>query len=141
MIPVPPLVNGRSYAWADVVVNIGGRPIKGITAISYSDEQEIEDNIGIANQPISRGFGAVNYTGSITLDMEEVEALQATSPTRRVQDLPFFDISVSYINGAKTVTHRLVACTLVSNGRELETNQKRVSVEMELRIGKIEWNG
>ena len=135
-----PLINGRAYAWENVLVNIGGRVVKGIQAIEYDDEQEIEDNPGVGNQPVSRGFGQINYSGSLTLHMEEVEALQAASPTGRLQDLPFFNITVAFSNGAKTTTHLLEAVTMKNNGRKMQVNDKRVDVVIPLAIGRIKFN-
>lgn len=31
--PIVPLINGKSYEWADIVVNVLGTPIIGITNI------------------------------------------------------------------------------------------------------------
>lgn len=30
---IPPLINGKSYEWADILVNILGAPVTGITNI------------------------------------------------------------------------------------------------------------
>jgi len=135
----PALINGKAYDWSSVNVLIGGIPVIGLSAINYKESQDIEDNLGAGNLPVSRGHGAITSEGSIGLHMEELEALQGASPTGRVQDLDYFDIVVTYLNGAKTVTHTLQACTITENAREIQAGDKNVTFEAPIRIGQIKW--
>lgn len=135
------LINGYSYGWSTLEINIGRVPVFGVTAISYNEEEEMEENYGKGNRPVSRGFGNITTTGSITLDMAEVEALQAASPTGRLQDLNEFDVIVSYQPKSGAIkTHKLKNCRFKNNGREINQNDKRVSTQLELIIAEIIWN-
>ena len=40
------LINGKSYEWADIVVNVLGVPIIGITNIEYEEKQGMENIYG-----------------------------------------------------------------------------------------------
>lgn len=136
----PALINGKAYDWDSLIILIGGVPVTGISEINYSEEQDIEDNPGAGNLPVSRGFGLINNQGSMKLHMEELEALQNASPTGRIQDIDFFDVVVSWINGAKTTTHTLQACTCMTNGREMSSGDANSEFSVPLKIGKIAWS-
>lgn len=136
----PPLINGRTYSWGDVKLNIMGVAVAGITKISYKDEQEMEDNFGAGNMPVNRGFGNTTSTASITLYSEEVMALEDVAPNGRIQEIPEFDIVVSYVhpNGLFR-TNILKNVRFKSNGRETETGSTKIEVEIPLQISHIIW--
>ncbi len=115
----------------------------GISAIRYSDEQEIEDNYGAGRFPVSRGYGEIKTEGSITLHAEEVRAIQAAAPLRRLQDIPPFDIVVSYIplSGAAVTTDVLKNCQFKKNARDAKQGDKKIEVEIPLVISNIIWGG
>jgi hypothetical protein len=135
-----PLVNGTAYSWSQITVNILGIPVAGVTGVSYTEEQEMQDNYGAGNRPVSRGYGNITTEGSITLHMEEVEALQAAVSTGRLQDIPEFDIVVAFLpEGGVITTHTLKNCRFKTNGRDLEQNQMAIEVEIDLQIAQILW--
>ena len=74
------LINGRAYDFAQIRVNIAGVQVHSVTAISYTEEQEKTNNFGIGNRPVSRGHGAIDASGSITLGMNDVEAIRDAAP-------------------------------------------------------------
>ena len=135
------LINGQAYGWSQVKVNILGRIVVGIASISYDDDQDMEHNYGAGNRPVSEGLGNINCTASIELFMEEIEALQKLSPTRRLQDLGTFDIIVSYqpFNKNATVNHVLKSCRFKKNSREVAQGDMNVSSELELLVAEIQW--
>jgi len=135
-----PLINGQSYSWSQIEVRILNVPVAGITAISYEESEEMQDNWGAGKYPVSRGYGKIEATGSITLEMNEVEALQAAVPTGRLQDIPEFDIVVSYLpQGGNIVTHTLKNCRFKNNKREVNQGDMTIAVELELLISHIQW--
>jgi hypothetical protein len=137
-----PLINGRAYDWAQLVVKIAGanRPLVGITALNYADEQTIEKNYAAGNMPFSYGMGQIDCSGSMTLQMEEVEFLQKASPSGRIQDLPVFDIVVSFLNPEKEmVTHIIKNVKLTRNSREMETGSTGITAEIPFMCSHIDW--
>lgn len=82
-ISLPPLINGKSYEYADIIVNVLGVPITGITSIEYDIKQNMENIYAAGNKPVSRGYGKFEPTAKITLLMEEIEAITAVSPMVR----------------------------------------------------------
>jgi hypothetical protein len=135
-----PLVNGTAYSWSQITLNILGVPVAGVSAISYNEEQEMTDNYGAGNRPVSRGYGRITTEGSVTLHMEEVEAIQAAVSTGRLQDIPEFDVVVAYLpEGGNIVTHTLKNCRFKNNGREVSEGDMAINVEIPLQISHINW--
>jgi hypothetical protein len=136
----PVLINGIAYSWSDINVNILGVLVSGISAINYEDEQEIEDNYGAGRLPVSRGYGEIKTTGSITLHVEEVVALQKVIPTGRLQDIPPFDIPVTYLPVSGVVTTDILKnVQFKKNVRNPKQGDKKIEVEIPLIISHIIW--
>lgn len=89
--------SSRQYEWADITVVIGGKPIVGITAVSYKASQTKTAIYGKGNQPIAIQKGNIAYDGSITLLQSELETLCAAGGSNGVLGLEV-DIIVSYGN-------------------------------------------
>ena len=89
---------------------------------------------------MGRGYGKIEYSGSIGLLRDEVEALRASSDTGRLQDIAPFDIIVQFIpvNGQKIVTHRLRNVQFKNDGIDMSEGDTSNYTDMELIIGDIE---
>lgn len=137
---IPPLVNGKAYEWADIQLIILGVPFTGVTAIKYSEPQEMKNVMAAGRFPNSRVYGQVTPEASITLLMAEVEAIQKVAPNGRIQDIPEFDIPVMYLDTNNvTVKHKIRNVRFTSNSRESETGSDAVSVEIPLCISHVDW--
>jgi len=135
-----PLINGEAYAWSQIQINIAGINVVGVTAIDYEDTQELKMNYGAGNYPHSRGKGQIKVTASITLAMVEVERLQKKSKTGRLQDLPAFDVHVSYLPEDGTIVkHTIMSCLFEKNSRKVKTGDMDIPVELTLNSPKIKW--
>jgi hypothetical protein len=135
-----PLVNGTSYSWAQIEARILNQPVAGIKEIKYEEKQEIVDNYGAGNRPVSRGYGKIETTASLKLEMAELEALQAAAPDRRLQAIPEFDIVVSYLpEGGKITSHTLHNVRFKTNGREAKEGDTSIDVDIELAVSHISW--
>ena len=133
-------IRGTSYSWSNVVVNIGGNKITGIKSINYKSKQAKQNNYGAGNMPFSRGRGNKEFEGSMQLFMEEVEALQAASPTGDLNDIPPFDIVVAFLpEGGNIITHTLKYCEFTENGRDLKQGEMEITPELTLIIGNIDY--
>lgn len=138
-----PYINGNLYSWADLRVLIGGVPLTGITAIKYADEQEIENVYGAGRYPVGRAKGKITCTASITLLIDEVQAIAKNSRTGRLQDIDPFDIQVSYLpDETDKITHHTIHdCqfkkTDIEWGRD---DSKGKEVELELICSWIQWS-
>lgn len=136
-----PLVNGKLYDWADIVLTIAGVPVTGVTGIEYKDEQEVEMKYGAGRYPVGFGKGRISCDGKITLYQEEVEAIQRQSPTGRLQDIAPFNIIVSYLPDTGIVsTDKLRNVVFKNNGRSWGEGDTGKTVEIDLAMSHIEWN-
>ena len=137
---IQPLINGKSYEWGDIVVNIMGVPIVGIQSIEYSEEQDITNIYGAGRFPISRGYGKVEPTAKITLLAEEVYNIMSIAPLGRLMDIPEFDIIVTF-NDASLVTkvHKLRNARFKNNKISSSASDTSIPVELDLVISHIDW--
>ncbi len=135
-----PLVNGTAYAWSQIELRLFNTPVAGITDIKYDDMQDMEDNMGAGEYPVSRGYGQIKAKASITLEMAEVEALQSAASGGRINKIPEFDIIVSYMpEGGIIRTHTLKNCRFKGNKREIKSGDMAINVELELITSHILW--
>lgn len=138
--PIPPLINGKSYEWADIIVNVLGLPIVGITNIEYEEKQGMENIYGAGRFPVSRGYGKIEPTAKMTILMEELENIQSVAPQGRIQDIPEFDIVVMYVDAALvTRKHVLKNVRFMNNKRASSSGDTSIPVELELIISHIQY--
>lgn len=137
----PPLINGVEYTHADIILQILGVPIVGLTAIEYRDMQEITPNHGTGHLPVSVGIGAVTFEGTLTMTMKEVQRLTASAPNGRIQNIPFFDIRVNYLTEAgDIVSHKLKSCKFKGRNPNSAVNNTQIEEALELFIADIDYN-
>jgi hypothetical protein len=135
-----PNINGVAYAHSDIIVNILGVPVVGVTEITYSDPQDMELNYGAGNQPISVGFGKINPTGSVTMEMHEVEKLTDVAPAGKLQNIPFFDIGVNFrTEDGKVARHRLIQCRFKGRDTSSAVDNTQLTETLELLVGGVEY--
>ena len=138
----PTLINGRSDDWSQITCNIGGVPVAGIVAIAYEESHEIADNYGAGNRPISRGFGIIESSGSVTLSMTEIERIQLAAPNGLLSGIPEFDINVTFASAdGLPANHTLKSCRFKGNKRDMSQGDTTVEVELDLMIAEIKWQG
>ena len=136
-----PVVNGKLYDWADIVLVIAGVPVTGITGIEYKDDQDIVTKYGAGRYPVGYAKGRITSTGKITLFQEEVEAMQRQSLTGRLQDIAPFDIIVSYLPDTGIVSiDKLRNCMFKNNGRGWKEGDTGQEVEIDRVMSHIQWN-
>ena len=135
-----PLINGKSYEFADITCIVLGIPIVGITSIEYGEESETENIYATGRFPVSRGVGRVQPTAKITMLMEEVMNIVSASPNGRIYDVPEFDIIVAFTDLTLIpVVHKIRNVKFKNNKISSSTGDTSVPIEMDLVISHIEW--
>lgn len=135
-----PLINGKSYEWADIVINILGVPFAGVTKITYEDSQEMKNVMGAGNRPVSRVYGQFTPSASVTLLMEELENIQRIAPRGVIQNIPEFPIVITYVDAALIpVRHVLKNCRFMKNSRDVSRGSEEIEIELQLIISHIEF--
>jgi hypothetical protein len=136
-----PLINGVGYSWAQITIKIGGVAVSGVQAITYGDKQDISDVYGAGPYPVERVEGKITSSCSMTMLMSEVEALQQSVPSGRLQDIGEFDIVVSFEPGNGIVrTHKILNCRFLDNTRKMKSSDQTIPIDMTLICSQIIWN-
>ena len=137
-----PLINGVSHSWVDIVINLLGVPVAGVRGIKYDETQEKTNNYGSGRRPVSRGYGKIETTGSITLMSEEILALEKAAPNGNILDIPPFEVIVSYIpkNSTNICTDVLHNCEFTKNARDAKEGDVMLETELDLVISHVDWN-
>ena len=140
---IQPMVNGIRHAWSSVRMNMLGRTVDGVAQIEYDDTQEKQNNYGAGKMPNHRGLGRYSATCKMTLYQFEVVALQQAIGGLRLQSIPPFDITVTYLpEGADdTVVDVIRNCEFTTNGRSLSEGDMMSQHEFELIVSHIKWHG
>lgn len=135
-----PLINGEEYSWAHIRCCINGVQVIGITAISYGDKQDVQNNYGAGRHPVSFSKGRITPSAKITLYMSEVVAIVARAANGRLQDIAPFDIEVVYMpeNGL-IVTDRIRNARFTENKRDWKEGDMNQQVELELLPSHIDF--
>ena len=135
---LPALINGKSYEWADIVINILGVPFAGVTSIDYEDMQEMENVYGAGNRPVSRAYGNFKPTAKVTILMEELESIQLVAPLWVLQSIPEFDITVAYVDTALIPrVHTIKNCRFTKNTRSVKQGDTSIACEIDLIISHV----
>lgn len=133
------LINGKSFGWANITIDIlGARPV-GVTSIKYELKREKTNNYGIGSDPVSRGRGKKEYTGSIKFEQKEVEAIIEALPVGYdLTDIAPFNIVVAFSeNGVLMKYHTLKSCEFMNDPFEASSGDTSIEQDIELIIGKI----
>lgn len=143
MAQQPAIVNkfGKVAGWNSVTLNLLGRDVEGITEIAYDDTVEKENIYGAGGYPVGRGEGNYAATASITLMEEERRAIMgALPPQNKIQDIPAFDIPVSYEYAGKIYKDVIHNAEFMNNGVEVKQNDKTIAFKFDLIVSHITWN-
>lgn len=126
-----PLINGTSYANANISVNPFGTPLVGITSIEYKRKQTKTNNYGAGVEPVSRGYGIAEYEGSIEVYLEEWKAFIAAAPGRDVLRIPPFNIPVTFSGeGVLTTQDTLLAVEFSEDSMESKTGDTSIKIKI-----------
>lgn len=137
--PESPLIKGQEYSWAGIKINLAGADIIGVSSIEFTDDEVIEAIYGAGNRPIAVGRGPVEYSATIGLHASELERLRAASPTGRLQDLPFFAVTLEFQAGLKIMTIVLEYCLCKNDGISSEQGDTSIVTDVELFVGNIRY--
>lgn len=135
---------GKLTGWNSVTLRLFGRDVVGIRRIQYSDEQQIENAYGAGKMPVGEEEGNYSATAAIDLLNEEVFAIQNALPAgMRMQDIPNFDIVVSYEYGATGALRRtdiIHNCRFTNNGLEVNQGDGSIVRSFTLKVSHISHN-
>jgi len=131
------LINGQAYDYTQIIVNILGAPLAGVSSINYETSQEKANNYGTGNKPVSRGRGAKEYSGDIEMSMNDIEALRAAAPNNDLTELAPFSMVVYYGNPQNPTADRLTNVEFTTDKRAGSQGDTDLKASNDLAIGEI----
>ena len=139
-----PMVNGTSYSWSQIELRFSNivQEITGVTNIDYSEEQKAEFNFGANNRPVSRGYGNVVASASVTLHMDDIEAIRSNIPSGNLSELGEFDVLISFLHpdSAKIISHTIKNCYINENGVSVGQDDTIIEKQLNLNPSHVLWN-
>jgi hypothetical protein len=141
MYYLPALINGKAHEHSDIQVVIMGQMITGFTSIEYEDNQDIQNGHAAGPHPNFRTHGKINPSCKMSFLMSTLEAFQALVPlTRRIQEIPEFDIIVTYVDSAYvTRVHVLKNARFKNNGRKAGVGDGAIISDVEVVISEVQY--
>jgi len=133
---------GKMAGWNSITCNMLSRDVEGITEISYDDSVEIEGAPGSGMFFIGYGTGKYVAKCSVTLYLEEWNAIQEAMPKGSLlSDIAPFPIIVEYEYNLKKYTDIIPFCIIPGRGIAVKQGDKIIAYKSDLFVGgKIEWN-
>ena len=134
-----PLINGQAYNWSSIKFALFGIPVIGITDIQYKRKQKKVNNYGAGMEPVSRGYGNIEYEGSIEMYLEEWKNIVAAAPNRDAMAIPSFDITVEYGDNLSAIEVDILRnVEFMEDPFEGKQDDPMLKVKIPLIIGRIE---
>jgi hypothetical protein len=90
----PVLVNGKNYDWTDIQAVIFGLPLVGITEINYKRKRSSKNNYGGGGEPVSYGYGNVEYEGDMSVYVDELVNIRSAAPGTSIIEIPAFSMLI-----------------------------------------------
>ena len=133
-----PLINGVAYGWGNVQVILFGTPLTTITKIEYNHKQNKENIYGAGYEPVAKGYGRVEYSGSIEMKTDEWKRIISASPNRNPLDIAPFDIQVVIGgNGTTPTIDKLQMVEFLENPLSTSEGDTSINVTIPIIIGTI----
>lgn len=132
------LINGVNYSWSNVKLVLFGVPVIGITKIEYKNKQKKENNYGMGDKPISRGYGNVEPDAKITLYLDEWNKIIAAATNRDPLAIEPFDVQISF-SGPRVGNKLdvLQACEFLEDPFTIGQGDTKAMIDLPLIVGAI----
>lgn len=136
------VINNVAYSWSLITlsstalaIDEGSTVLEGVSGIKWSKKRKIESNYGLGGKPVSRGFGNIVYTASMSMDYGTQQLLRSTYGS--LQDIGEFDLVISFANPLgsddwATSTITLKGCIFDEDGFESQQDDVNIVKEFDL---------
>lgn len=136
------IIDGPAIGWGNIEFVLFGNPVRQITKIEFKHSQTKENLYGSGYEPIHRGYGKVEYTGSIELYIDEWKRIIAASPERNPLKIKPFDITIVYtVKNTNIPTGQvdiLRECEFTEDSMSTASGDTKILVSVPLIIGRID---
>lgn len=138
----PTIINkfGQMVGWNNISWDWLDRTVEGINALSYTDNQEMENITGAGGYPVGQGTGNYTAEASVTLHLEEIRAMEASLPVgKRIQDIVIPKVTVEYELNGSVIRDVLNNVRITGRGVEVSNNDKVIAFQHTLLVSHIDW--
>lgn len=135
-----PRVFGHFPDFSSITIFILGRPIFGVTEITYKTTREPGMVRGAGTRKIGRTRGEFNFEASMKMHKEDMEALRlALGPGYMETE---FNITVVYqFKGGTLTTDKLFSCVITEDDASYAQGTDPLEVTIPLDVMDINYNG
>ena len=133
---------GKLIGWNQTTVNILGRDVVGIEEFEYSDTTKKENAYGAGGLPVGSTEGNYEAKFSLSLYVEEENAIQAALPPgKRFQDIEPFDSVVQYAHPStgRIITDIIHNCQFTGRTKSGKNDQGKMVHKHEMLVSHITW--
>lgn len=136
------IIDGPAIGWGNIEFVLFGNPVRQITKIEFKRSQKKENHYGSGYYPMRRGYGQVEYTGSIELYIDQWKRIIAESPQRDPFLIQPFDITIVYTVKSTNIPTGQVdilrECEFTEDSMSTASGDTKILVSVPLIIGGID---
>jgi hypothetical protein len=136
------IIDGPAIGWGNIEIVILGSPLRQVTKLEFKRSQTKDNLYGSGYEPMRRGYGKVEYTGSIELYIEEWKRIIAASPQRNPFLIQPFDITIVYTVKSTNIPTGQVDilryCEFTEDSMSTASGDTKILVSVPLIIGGID---
>lgn len=133
-----PLINGEEYSHVHMKFSfLGNFNVVGVSSISWRRRTAKSNAYGAGGEPIARVRGKSEYEASIQFHSKEFFNLVRANGQRDIDDIPRFNLTISFANGVdpvKTVT--LPNCEFSESGLSSDGGDELLQTEIPMILTK-----
>lgn len=139
---MPTVINNVAYSWSMITlastalaIEAESTVLQGVSAIKWNKSRKTENNYGLGGKAVSRGFGNITNTASITMDYETQQTLRSTYGS--LMDIGEFDLILAFANPNasdtwESTTVTLKGCIFNEDGMESQQDDTNITKEFDL---------
>lgn len=132
---------GTLIGWNNMSFPLFGRNVEGIAKVSYTDNQEMNNEYGQGHMPIGQSVGNYEAQAGVDLYKEEVIAIQKSLPKgKRMQDAAPFDFPIVYEFNGEIYKDVIRNCRFKNNGAEVSQGDGKIVTSYDLLCSHIDYN-
>lgn len=138
---MPTLVNGISYNYASISINVLGIESTAWSSISYSVSTDTKQFYGNSRQPVALGYGNNTYDCSLESYLDLIQQFREAAKNAglsSITDIAPFDIVITYGQlGQVKTTHILEKCVFLNDDTSGAAGDAQIKTSMKLLPANI----
>lgn len=137
------MFNTDEYAWVDLKLVFGGRPVTGFRGAKFSEERTVTHIYAAGNKPVARTKGNKVFKGEFKFLQSEIEAMIESAqalkgPLASITDITY-DATLAFVPelGAPIKVHQLVSVDITGFEMGMMQNDGNMEITLPVMIGDV----